>query len=91
MHLVAAASQVAGCRQVLPWPKVCPPTQAMWGLGVWVLSAGCLPLPLGGPLAGPASGPPWWPFLLRLFLPAQALPFEGQALPNPLWPLPAYL
>lgn len=53
VHLVAAASQVAGWRHVLPWPRVCPPTQAMRGLGVWVVrarthSAGCLPLPPGG-------------------------------------------
>ena len=33
VHLVAAASQVAGWRHVLPWPRVCPPTQAMRGLG----------------------------------------------------------
>lgn len=32
-----------------------------------VHSAGCLPLPLGGPWLGSPSGPPWWPFLLRLF------------------------
>ena len=87
VRLVAAASQVAGCRHVLSWPRVCPPTQALRGLGVWVVgarthSAGCLPLATWA-LAGPASGPPWRLFLLTLPASSGSAPLRGTPSQSP--------